>query len=1023
MNLSVLCIKRPVFTIVLSLVIMSLGAVFFNKLQVRGTPNISPAIITVNSYYDGADALYMEKQITAPIEKALKTLKNLKSMSSSSSVSQSNIMLEFELDTDIEVALNDVRSMMPPANYFPDDMGAPSISKMDSDSWPTLWISVTSSMHDDLELTRIVNNQIKAPLEKLSTVGKSRIYGGSYYSMHIEPINTKMFQHKLTPIDLEAAIRSQNKDYPAGSIKTDSRSFSLKLAGSLNKPEEFEDIIVKKYPDGTIIKLKDVAHVRLKPYESDMSMRYNGNQSLAIGLIKQSTANIIELSESVIAELPKIVKTLPPSVKIEIAFDGAVSVKASIRAVYFTIFEAVLLVGFVIYLFLGSLRITMIPLVTIPISLIGTFSAMYMLGFTINTFTLLAMILAVGLVVDDAIVMLENIFRHSHELGKPPMVAAIDASKEISFAVVAMTMTLAAVFLPIGLIDGFLGKLFVEFAWTLAFCVLFSGFVALTLTPMMTSRMIKQETSPKLKFLQSFDSYLLRVQDGYIGGLIYAMANKKKFYAVCAGSIVALIASFVYIDKTFVPKEDQGYLIVSFKGVEGASTQESLKTIIEAEKTFSKYEDIQGFLTIAGDGSGDQGFAFVPLNDWSTRSNSQDELADKLNKDFAKIPGMSIFAISPQPFGGGGSNSPVNFILQTSLEYSDLDQVAQKFVDQMKENKMFENISKDFKASTPTLDIVVNREKAYRYGVDIDTIGKTVQYLIAGKNVGDFRMGNDIYNVVLRYNKKDRNNPSDLNKIYVKTKDNELLPLETVASLIETITVKTYKHYNNSKAIRITSDMSKDTSLGDAAKIIEEMAENIIDPNTTQLKFSGQIQQMNESGGDTLITFLFALLFIYLILSAQFESFSDSLLILLAVPFSMTGGVLTLLIFGDSINMYSNIGLITLIGLVTKNSIMLVEFTNQLRETGKNIHDAVIEAAKLRLRPILMTSIATICGAIPLAFASGAGAASRSSIGLVVVGGMLVGTLFTIFVIPLLYETFKKEKDLREERSLGEGNS
>ncbi|MCF8494620.1 MAG: efflux RND transporter permease subunit [Rickettsiaceae bacterium] len=1009
MQLPEICIRRPVFTTVLSLIILSLGAIFFTKLQVRGTPNINLPLITVQSEYPGADALYMERQITQRIEKTLKTVKNLESISSTSAVGESNIMLAFSLEADIEIALNDVRSMISDlSQIFPDDMKMPSVAKMDSDAWPSLWISINSSRHDELELTRISDNEIKSVLEKLPTVGNSRIFGAKYYSMRIEPLNTKMFQHKLSPLDLEIAIREQNKDYPAGSIKNDARNFSLKLNATLNSTEEFKNIIVKKYPDGTIIKLKDIANVSLEPLENDVILRYNGKQSLAVGLIKQSTANIIELSDSVRAELPKIRKNLPAGIKIEVAYDAAIPVKASISSVYHTIFEAIALVAAVIYLFLGSLRITLIPLVTIPISLIGTFSAMYMLGFTINTFTLLAMILAIGLVVDDAIVMLENIFRHNHELGKKPIQAAFDASKEIGFAVVAMTITLASVFLPIGFIDGFLGKLFIEFAWTLAFCVLFSGFVALTLTPMMSSRMIKTNSN-KPQFLQKFDYYLSKVQLNYLHYLELALNNKKKFYSICIASVGLLVFSFINVNKTFVPDEDQGFLQVFFTGPEGSSVSSSLKTVLAAEEVLGSTPEILGYFDVIGWGGGDSAMAFVPLKDWKKRSKSQGQVQQELNQKFSKIPGMSIFAVSPPSMGGGSGDKVIEFTIQSPLEYSDLDIISQLFLDRMNKNPIFVGSERDFKASTPTLDIIVNREKAYRYGVNIEKIGKTIQYLIAGRQVGDFRMGSDIYDVLISYDIKDKSDPTDIKKIFVKNNENNILPLESIADVKETISVKEYSHYNNSRSIKISADLAPGQNLNDAVKVIEEIAKDVIDTNKSKLEYLGQIKQMAESSGDTIITFLFALLFIFLVLSAQFESFGDSLLILMAVPFSITGGVLALLIFNDSINMYSNIGLVTLIGLVTKNSIMLVEFTNQLRHEGRTIAQAVIESAKLRLRPILMTSIATICGAIPLVLASGAGAASRNSIGLVIIGGMLLGTLFTIFVIPVLYQTFKKD--------------
>ena len=725
-------------------------------------------------------------------------------------------------------------------------------------------------------------------------------------------------------------------------------------------------------------------------------------------MIKQSTANIIELSNSVRDELPKIISSLPDGVKIDIAYDSSIPVNSSIKSVYFTIFEAIALVGIVTYIFIGSIRITLIPLITIPISLIGTFSAMYALGFTINTFTLLAMILAIGLVVDDAIIMLENIFRHNNDLGKKPIQAALDASKEVSFAIIAMTITLASVFLPIGFIDGFMGKLFIEFAWTLAFCVLFSGFVSLTLTPMMTSRMMRSGRVKKIRILQLFDQGLMKFQSSYIRLLEIALNSKLKFYTLCLASIGILIYGFISIDKEFVPKEDQGFLQIAFNGPEGSSAEESLKTVVKTEEIMKNVDEIEGYLSVTGWGGTENAFAFVPLKNWSQRGKSQFDIVQELNAKFSKIPGMSIFAFNPPSMGGGG-DKPISFYLQTSLQYEELDEISQNFIDQMKKHTIFQDVERNFKASTPTLDIIVDREKAYRYGVDIETIGKTIQYLIAGREVGDFRLGNDTYEVLIRYDKKDRSSPLDIKKIYVKSDKNILLPLETVAKVRETITVKKYNHFNNSKAVKITSSLAPGQNISEAAKIIKEIAKKSINNYNTQIEFSGQIKQMNETSNDTLITFLFALLFIFLVLSAQFESFTDSLLILMAVPFSITGGVLALLVCGDSINMYSNIGLITLIGLVTKNSIMLVEFTNQLRKEGNKITAAVLKSAKLRLRPILMTSIATICGALPLVFSTGAGAASRNSIGLVIVGGMLLGTIFTIFVIPVLYQTFKKE--------------
>lgn len=1007
MSLSEICIKRPVFATVLSLVVVTLGAIFFSKLQIRGIPDIDPPIVTVSAVYPGADALYMEKEITTRIEKALKNVKNLDFMSSSSSTGETHITLSFKLSADIEIALNDVRSKISEiSDIFPDDMPPPSVSKLDSDSFPSMWLTITSDTYDDMTLTRIVENNVQLILEKLPSVGQANIYGDRVYTMLIEPHPAKMQQFRISPVEIEAAVRAQNQDYPAGTIKTDFRNFTLRLKGTLSTPAEFENVIIKN--DGSnIVKLRDIANISLAPAENDVVLRYNGTRSMAVGAVMQSKANVLDLSKEVRAELENIRKNLPAGIKIQVAYDGATSVDASIKAVFHTIIEALALVVLVTYLFLGSFKITIIPFVTIPVSLIGTFTAMYFMGFSINTFTLLAMILAIGLVVDDAIVMLENIFRHN-ELGEPPVQAATMAVKEISFAIVAMTITLASVFLPIGLIEGFVGKLFIEFAWTLAFCVLFSGFVALTLTPMMASRMMQKSHEPLTGILKKFDNYLKVVQVKYLHYLNLAIANKKKFLAICASSIVLLVFSFVFVNKDFVPAEDDGHLQVAFIGPEGSTVVQSEKSVMEAEAILATHPDIYGYFDVVGWGGSDSAFAFVPLKDWSLRKKSQDNIRDELNIKFSRIPGMSIFAMSPRSLASGGANKAIEFNLQTSLEYEQLDTLSQKFVDLLKANPAFLNVERDLKSSTPTLDIIVNRDKAYIYGVDFATIGTTVQYLISGKQIGDFRMGNDIYDVILRYDLKNRNNVSSVSNILIKSK-NDILPLEVVAKIDEKITVKSYSHYNTSKSVTISSDLAPNHKITEAIDVINNVALKNLDLSNTKLEYVGEIKRMNESNSNIGVTFLFALVFIYLVLSAQFESFTDPLLILLAVPFSITGGIFALLITGNSINMYSNIGLVTLIGLVTKNSIMIVEFANQLRTQGLSVRDAITQSAHLRLRPILMTTLATIFGAVPLVLANGAGAASRNSIGLVIVGGMAVGTLFSVFVIPVLYENFKKD--------------
>jgi HAE1 family hydrophobic/amphiphilic exporter-1 len=1003
------CIKRPVFTSVISLMLITLGAIFYTKLEVRDTPNVNSPSLTVEARYEGADGLYMEKKVTTPLERVLKTVKNLEIMTSQSSMGTTYINLKFKADADIEVAINDVRSKIADIGYaFPDDMRLPSVSKTDRSNQPSIWISISSARYDNLELTKIVENQIKPVLERIPAVGEVQLEGAKYYHMHIEPIDRMMFRHSISPIEIEQAIRSQNRDYPAGTIKTTSRSFSLKINSSLQTKEDFENIFIKKYEDDTVIKLKDVAKVSIEPYEDYVIMRTNGHRAMAIGIVRQSTANDIQLSNGIKEELQKIKTTLPPEINIEILYDGSIHIRESIKSVAYAILEAILLVGLIIFLFLGSLRLTLIPLVTIPISLIGTFSAMYMLGFSINFFTLLAMMLAIGLVVDDAIVMLENIFRHRDDLSKTVTQAAIDGSKEIIFAVVAMTITLAAVFLPVGFVEGYMGKMFIEFAWTLAFCILLSGVVALTLTPMMTSRMLAKTKKSKSKYLKLVDGAIEKIQSFYINLLKLSIKRKLIFYIICLASIVGIVIGFKKVEKVEMPNEDIGILAILYSLPEGSNMYETEKSVIQAEKYLAQDKDIDNYTAQIW---GDRAFSFVPLRDWKLRKRSQDTIRKDLNDKFSAIPSASIHVFSPMNGGGRGTGAKVEFNLQSSLEYNDLDFLSSQIMDLLKKNPLFRDIQRDFDTSQPTIDLIVNRDKAYLYGTSLDAIGNTIQYLIAGKKVGDFNIGTEIYSVIIRYNEAKRNTPESIKSIFVKTAANFMLPLESVVEIKESNTIKTYNHYNCSRSVTFKAYLAEETTLEQAINAIDTVRTSILNPNDTMLEYLGTVKDMHKSNKNTMIIFLLALVFIFLVLAAQFESFGDSFLILMSVPFSITGGILGLWLFKDTLNMYSNIGFVSLIGLVTKNSIMIVEFANQLREQGYRVKDAIIEASRLRLRPILMTSIATMLGAVPLVFSTGAGAGSRHSIGMVVVCGMLLGTVFTIFAIPVLYQTFKRDRD------------
>jgi HAE1 family hydrophobic/amphiphilic exporter-1 len=1007
MLISEICIKRPVFATVLSLVIVVLGVMFYSKLPLRGIPDIDPPIIFVSANYDGADASYMERNITVPMEKILRTIKNVDYTQSTSSSGSSSITIVFTLSTNINDALSDIRSKIASiSDRFPEDMRPPSIEKMDSDAWPAFWMVAESDSYDDMTLTNIMYQHTVKSLEKITSVGKVQIFGARYYTMSIMPDPIAMYALKITPSEIASALRAQNKDYPAGYIRTDSHNYVLTLKGQINSEEEFRNVIIQSSKDHGEIRLGQIAKVQIEPYDEEVILRYNGTKGIALGLIKQSKSNLLELSRDVQNELKALQEDLPSGIKLTIAYDSAKSVRDSIHAVFFTILEALVLVVGVIYLFLQSPKITIIPFITIPVSLIGAFSCMYALGFSINTFTLLAMTLAIGLVVDDAIVMLENICRRN-EGGESPTVAAVNGSREIGFVVLAMTITLASVFLPIGFVQGFIGKIFIEFAWTLACCVLVSGVVALTLTPMMASQMVGGISSTPPAFVRKFQIFIARVEELYLSYLGILFSRSKEFWAICTCVVFILILSVISVQKIFSPEEDVSGLQLHAIGPEGSSLAHSDSAMRKAETVLGNHRDVLGYFMVTGMMGSDTSGGYVILKPSTERNKTQDQIRNELNKHLGQIPEMTVSVNSPRSLASGDAERAVEFHLYTDEEWEDLDKESSKFVLTMEESKIFSNTERSLKTSVPTLDVVVDRDNAYLYGLSLDTIGTTLRYLITGSKVGNFTIGSDTYEVTLRYSKDDKNNISDLSKIYLKTKTDNILSLDAVAEINEKISIKSYDHYNGVKSVKISADLNAGYSVADAIEFLDKTSHDHLNEKIG-FEYLGEIKRMSESNASMLVTFGLALVFIYLVLSAQFESFTDPLIILCAVPFSIAGGVLALLIGFDSLNLYSNIGLITLVGLITKNSIMIVEFANQLMLKGHDAMTAATMSAKLRLRPILMTTMATVCGAMPLAFASGTGSEARHSIGLVIVGGMTIGTLFTVFVIPVLYQKIKR---------------
>lgn len=1001
MYISEISIKKPVLATVLNLIIILLGIVSFFKMPVRETPDVSSTAISIESRYSGASPSYIERNITSVIERSIKTVKNIDRITSQSKSGESKITIIFKDNVQIDSALNDVRSKVADITYeLPPDLTTPTISKSDTDNFPSIYLTAIAENIDPLVLTDIIKQRVIPEFEKIESVSKCQLYSNSERAIKIDLDPIKLYQYKISPIDVKTKIISQNKDYPAGKIKSETRDYAIRLEGTLDTPEEFENIIIDPINN---IKLRDIAKVSVSPTIDDFIIRYNGSESILIGIIKDPKSNIIELSDAVIEILPKIQEILPDGAKIFTAYDSGISVKASIHSVYKTAFEALFLVLIIVYLFLGSFSATIIPLIAIPISIVGSFALMHMLGFSINIFSLLGMILAIGLVVDDAIVMLENIYHHI-ESGMSPLDAGFKAVKEISFAILAMTFTLAAVFLPIGMIEGFVGKFFIEFAWTLAFCVIISGFVALTISPMLSTKLLKIETN-KPAFIVKFNKYYEQISDIYISTLKFALSNSRVILIASISSIAILFLALIYVNKEFTPMEDSSFMMISGEGLEGSNSKTNIPQIEEVEKFLKNIPEVKGYFFW---GSDNKVFGFIPLKQWNERSKSQMEIVDQTNSLIQNIPGMSFFALNPGGFFGGGFDKPITFSLQSYGSFEDLELTTNLFIDEMKKSKLFSNPSKDLKTSMPTVEINLDREKSAKYGVLLDQVGTNLEFLIAGKRVTQFNLGSEKYDVFMSLRNEDKSKISDLSKIYIKSMNNEMIPLSNLANLVETVSTLEYSHYNTAKSIEIQAESVKGYDLNQVKKEIDRIYSIVADKSKIGIAYKGDIKRMSESSSSMIYTFLLAIIFIYLVLAAQFESFTDPIIIILAVPFSITGGVLLLILFGSSINLYSQIGLVTLIGLITKNSILIVEFANQLRSSGSEKLESVIQSCKMRLRPILMTTLAAVFGSIPLVLATGASSESRNSIGLVIFGGLIIGTFFTLYVIPYIYLRFKK---------------
>jgi multidrug efflux pump len=1000
MQLPELSIKRPVFATVLSLVLVLVGIVSYGRLTVREYPNIDAPVVSVSTGYPGASATIVESQVTQVLEGSVAGIEGIDTIESSSRAESSRISITFNSGVDIAEAASDVRDRVSRVRrQLPDEISEPVIAKVEADAQAIIYLVFRSETMTALELTNYVDRYVVDRFKNLTGVADVQIYGERRYAMRIWIDNDRLAGYGLTIQDVENAIRAQNAEFPAGRIESEDREFTVLSRTGLTSPQQFGNIVIKSAGDHQV-KLADVAEISQGAENERRDARYNGVPSISVGIIKQAVANPLDVSKAVREILPRVNQSLPAGMNVAIGNDTSVFIERSINAVFVTIGEAIALVVLVIVFFLRSLRASIIPIVTIPVSLIGTFALMWAAGLTINTLTLLAMVLAVGLVVDDAIVMLENIFRHIEE-GMRPMKAAFTGAREIGFAIVAMSLTLAAVYAPVAFTPGRTGRLFMEFALTLAGAVLISGFVALSLTPMMCSKLLRHE-SKHGRLFTLIENGIRGLERGYRRAL---RASLKARPLVLVGAVaVAGVGAFYFtqLKAELSPTEDRGVFQVSGTAPEGSTLAYTRRYAGQVEELLKGVPELRSFLIISGQPEVTRFNSFARLNDWSERERKQQDIVAELQPKLQRIAGMQVFATNPASLGVRGGGRPVQFVVQTSGSYEQLKEYSDRLIERIESYPGLINIDTDLNLNSPELAVDIDRAKVADLGLDISVIGRTMETLLGGREVTRYEVDGEQFKVMVQLKEEERASPTTLSRIHVRSPSGEMVQLSNIVKVRETVVPKELRRFNQLRSVTIQASVAPGYALGEAIDYLEQAAREVL-PTDVLTDVTGQSREFRTASSNLAVMFVLALAFIYLVLSAQFESFRDPLMIMLTVPLSMTGALAALYFSGGTLNVYSQIGLVTLVGLITKHGILIVEFANQMQDKGRSRFEAAVEAAGLRLRPILMTTGAMILGAVPLALAHGAGAESRQQIGWVIVGGLALGTLLTLFVIPAVY--------------------
>jgi multidrug efflux pump len=1006
MQLSDVSIERPVFASVLSLLLMVGGLAALFGLPVREYPAIDPPIVSVTTVYRGAANEVIENRITEIVEGAIAGIEGVKQISSQSQNDRSNVTIEFDVSRDPDAAAADVRDRVSRIlSRLPEGSQSPIVARVDANAFAMMWIGVTSSSQSALEMTDFLRRNVIDRLSTVPGVASVNLSGERRYAMRIYIDRAALAARGLTAQDIEAAIRRQNVDLPGGRLTSVQRELTVKTDSRLSTREDFDRLIVSNR-NGYQVRLGEVAKVEIGPQDDRFEFYAAGKTGLGLGIVRQGTANTLSVAEGVIAEVARIRETLPAGMQMEVLYNEGIFIRASINGVLTTLIEGVALVMLVILLFLRDWRSTLVAVIAIPFSIIPTFMVLWAFGFSINTLTLLAIVLAIGIVVDDAIVEVENIHRRIEE-GEPPLLASYIGAREIAFAVIATTITLMSVFLPISFMEGQTGRLFREFGITLAAAIGFSGLVARSLTPMLCSKLlvghhgfIHRWTEPFFAGMQSTYRFMLR---GALGAPLVVLA---------VGGLVSLSAFnfFNNLQKEFAPLEDRSTIIIPVTAPEGSSLSYTRDRMREVERIIQPYIDrgvIASTLTIVAPGFQrpapvNSGLMIVRLKPWGERSVSQIALQRELIGRLAPLPGARVFPVNPPSLGQRGfTNQPVQFVLG-GPDYETIKGWRDLLMARVQQTGKAINLDSNYKESQPDLRVRIDRARAADLGVSVEVIGRTLELMFGEREVSQYVDRGVEYPVIVQARGEDRSAPTDLKNVFVRSTAGDLVPLSNFVTLGEVAGPQGLNRENRLRSITVQGSPAPGVSLGEALAVMEQAAKEVLPPEV-KIGYSGQSKEYKNSSSSLYITFGFALLVVFLVLAAQFESWIAPTTIMFAVPLALTGGFAALLITGQTLNVYSQIGMILLIGIMTKNGILIVEFTNQLREEGHDLYHAILEASVTRLRPILMTSIATVMGAVPLMLSGGAGSEARKAIGTVIVGGVSLSTLFTLFIVPSLY--------------------